>query len=172
MSSSKYIANPAFRVHTQSGAMLRSLKGSMQSGSTPQYRLEFDTGVAPHAAYVVEGTRVMLPRDVLWSTSMAKPVQVEMMRGIVKALGKQFRTGATIRFAKTSKGSRELVILGMRKTGWEAHNAALQAVKNAGEALKKRVRQNVSMTDYSLRDLARMDHPYARRHGTIQIHKK
>lgn len=50
----------------------------------------------------------------------------------------------------------------------QAKAVRAEAVRAAGDILLARVRANASRTDYSLDDLAEMDHPYARRHGTIQ----
>lgn len=49
-------------VHTRSGRMLASLKSEQPNART--FRYGFDTSVAPHAVYVLQGTRVMLARDV------------------------------------------------------------------------------------------------------------
>ena len=49
-------------VHTRSGQMLAALK--VEKKGKRAIRLGFDTSVAPHANYVIQGTRVMLPRDV------------------------------------------------------------------------------------------------------------
>lgn len=49
-------------VHTRSGRMLAALKAEQPSART--FRYGFDTSVAPHAVYVLQGTRVMLARDV------------------------------------------------------------------------------------------------------------
>ena len=47
---------------------------------------------------------------------------------------------------------------------------ALLATNIMGGTLLELVKGNVSMRDHTLEDLARMDHPYARRHGSIRIH--
>lgn len=98
-SGSRSLVNPEFRVHTQGG----SLKNALRSGRGPSgtnshsWRVRLDPGRAPHAAHVVLGTRVMLPRDVLWSTADAPEVKKQMMKAIVKKLGKVLRTGAVLR---------------------------------------------------------------------------
>lgn len=94
---SNNLVNPEFRVHTQSGTLKNALRDARGSGPMPRHRVWLDVGLAPHAAYVVMGTRVMLPRDVLWSTADSKAVKTKMLKGIVKKLGKSMRTGATLR---------------------------------------------------------------------------
>ena len=42
---------------------------------------------------------------------------------------------------------------------------ATKVMKNATKLLYKEVTKNISLTDHSLEDLARLGHPYARRHG-------
>lgn len=49
-------------VHTRSGRMLSALQGKMEGKRT--YRYGFDEARAPHARFVILGTKVMLPRDV------------------------------------------------------------------------------------------------------------
>jgi hypothetical protein len=100
---SKAIGNPANRVHTQSGRML----GALRSGSTANglgYRVEIDTGAAPHAVFVIRGTKVMLPRDVLWDTATAPDVRRRMMREVVRVFGKGFRTQGSVRFGAGGTG--------------------------------------------------------------------
>ncbi len=52
----------------------------------------------------------------------------------------------------------------------ELNRASKLALKAAGMDLRAALHKNVKLTDHSLEALAAMDHPYARRHGTIQIH--
>lgn len=49
-------------VHTRSGRMLAALK--VQKRGKRAVQIGFDQSIAPHANYVIQGTRVMLPRDV------------------------------------------------------------------------------------------------------------
>lgn len=49
-------------VHTRSGRMLAALQGKMNGKR--KYTYGFDEARAPHAKYVIHGTKVMLPRDV------------------------------------------------------------------------------------------------------------
>lgn len=65
-------------------------------------------------------------------------------------------------------GNLSTVILALRRLGTTAKDVQRQCVTAGGEAALKRVHANVSAKKYSLADLAARDHPYARRHGTIQ----
>lgn len=47
----------------------------------------------------------------------------------------------------------------------------LKVLRAAGKQLERDVKKNISLTDHSLQSLANLDHPYARRHGSIQIHQ-
>ena len=48
--------------HTRSGKMLAALKVEKQGKRA--VRIGFDESIAPNAKYVIQGTKVMLPRDV------------------------------------------------------------------------------------------------------------
>jgi len=84
-------------VHYQTGQLLRSLRGGMSGPGA--YMVFADTGIAPHAAAVIQGNRVMFPRDFIWITASLRPVRVEMMRAMVRVLGREMRTKAHVRFA-------------------------------------------------------------------------
>lgn len=84
-------------IHEQTGQLLRSLKGGLVGKST--YLVFADTSIAPHAQAVIQGTRVMFPRDFIWITASLRPVRIEMMRAMVRVLGKEMRTKAHVRFA-------------------------------------------------------------------------
>lgn len=167
---SQFIGNPAFIVHTHSGDMVNALRGKMDR-TRKAYRIDFNLSRAPHAKFVVEGTKVMLPRDVLWSTTQGKGTQKAIMKTIVDVLGRQFRTQSVVRFAKNADGSRRLVILAMRKKGHEAELAHNEACLQAGRTLQSIIKRNISSTKNTLEDLRRKGHPYARRHGSIQVNK-
>lgn len=88
-----------WQVHRQSGRMINALQGRpVTVGGQHGYEVTFDYNAAPHARYVIQGTRVMLPRDVLWKTAHDEPTKVAMMRRVVKVLGKQLRTQLGVRF--------------------------------------------------------------------------
>lgn len=67
-------------------------------------------------------------------------------------------------------GSVRTTIVAMRGAGTQTHSAAAAAARAAGQVLLGILRNNISARDHSLRQLAQMGHPYARRHGSIQIH--
>ena len=48
---------------------------------------------------------------------------------------------------------------------------AARRVKRAGQYYLKKTKENASVTNYSLGELRRRDHPYARRHGRIAYRK-
>jgi hypothetical protein len=104
-SGASSLTHPEFRVHSQSGSLVNALKGSPGFGAS--YKVEIDSGIAPHAPFVIVGTRVMLGRDVLWSTAESQETQRAMMKRIVRKLGKIMRTGAALRFqpGKAPRGS-------------------------------------------------------------------
>ena len=52
----------------------------------------------------------------------------------------------------------------VRKT---ARSVAIRAANKGAESLHASVRQNISLTDHSPRDLVKLDHPYAARHAQI-----
>lgn len=92
-------------VHTHTGRMASALRGEVKfraggagGGSRPFYRLGWWDNVPPHVRWVVEGTRVMLPRDVLWATVSAPHVRPAMLRAFVLVMGAELRTQAGIRF--------------------------------------------------------------------------
>lgn len=83
-------------VHKVSGDLVRSFYGRF-SARGPAFIIGFDTNRAPHARYVVQGTRVMLPRDVLSETAAIPAVRKAMRREVVRAFGQIMRTRAAIR---------------------------------------------------------------------------
>lgn len=68
----------------------------------------------------------------------------------------------------TASLSFTLVQLG--KTRVNIMTAAAAALDAAAQVLLEQARKEMSLTDHSLQDLARLDHPYAQRHGRIRIH--
>lgn len=73
-------------------------------------------------------------------------------------------------------GTVRTIITAMDKLKATETMAARKAVEAAGRTLRDIARDNISLTDHSLGELARMrppkgGHPYAKRHGTIQIHR-
>lgn len=99
-SGSRIIAVPTSVVHRQSGRLASSLRHGLVAGGPggDKYRVQFNTSVAPHARYVVLGTRVMLPRDPIWHTAIDPRMKKIMMTAIVTRLGKELRSKTVIRF--------------------------------------------------------------------------
>lgn len=165
---STYIGNPAFKVHEQSGSMRRALK-SEYSASKRKYKIWFDKGIAPHAKDVILGTKVMLPRDVMWSTATAPGTKELMMRSMISVLGKTLRSQAVVRIAKTQSESKKLVVLAMKNTSLDMNKATELAQKKAGDHLTNKIDENISMRNYTQADLDALGNPYAKRHGSIRI---
>lgn len=90
-------AKPELKVHTVSGQLASAISGSFDRSSLT-YEVKADTARAPHLRYVIQGTRVMLPRDILWETASSPQVRKAMLKAIVLVLGRVFRTQAQIRF--------------------------------------------------------------------------
>lgn len=80
-------------VHRQTGTLSRALRGRVVPGGG--YTVEFDQAVAPHAAYVVQGTRYMLPRDVLWNTATAPRTRFEVLAAMASTLVAALSAAAT-----------------------------------------------------------------------------
>jgi hypothetical protein len=73
---------------------------------------------------------------------------------------------------KFDAGTLTATIVNIRKLGVTERAAAIAGAKAAGDELRFRVRQNISLRDHSLEDLrVKHDHPYAKRHGSIKIHQ-
>lgn len=92
-------------VHTRTGSMAAALQGEVKyraggagGGARPYYLLGWWGNVPPHVPWVVEGTRIMLPRDVLWLTVSAPHVRPAMLRAFVLVMGAELRTQTGIRF--------------------------------------------------------------------------
>lgn len=71
---------------------------------------------------------------------------------------------------KLRQSSMNQAIAKLKKLGSAARYGAHEGVAKQGQALLRTVQSNMSLTDHSLQDLAKLDHPYAQRHGSIQIH--
>lgn len=91
------LGHPGHQIHTRSGAFLRAIKFRAGKGVAPYYDVYLD-GAAPHIRYVVQGTRVMLPRDVIGVTSRDPLVKQRMMQMVTLVLGKGLRSQALLRF--------------------------------------------------------------------------
>jgi hypothetical protein len=79
-----------YEVHDQSGTMLRALKvrnrGNKFSGYSEVY---IDESIAPHAKYVLSGTRVLKGRNVINETLQEQEVIKEMKSAMVNAIRKR-----------------------------------------------------------------------------------
>ena len=94
-----------WQVHSQSRRMVNALQGRpITVGNATGFEVTFDYAAAPHARHVIQGTKVMLPRDVLWKTALDPVTQKAMMKRIVKTLGKTMRTQLGVRFGRTTPG--------------------------------------------------------------------
>lgn len=89
------LGHEGWKVHSHTGRLLAATRGRM---SGDNFQVYFDTNRAPHARYVVLGTRVMLPRDPIGQTAAQKYVRTAMLRTAVRVMGKIYRTGASVRF--------------------------------------------------------------------------
>jgi len=94
-----------WQVHNQTGRMVNALQGRpiTVAGQTG-FEVTFDYGAVPYARHIIQGTKVMLPRDFLIKTAMDPVTQTAMMKRIVKTLGKKLRTQLGVRFGSTTPG--------------------------------------------------------------------
>lgn len=83
-------------VHMRSGTLLRALKSKAFRGADPGYDVYFD-GQAPWIKFVIQGTRVMLPRNLIMDTANEPATRAEMFRTVVRVLGKGLRSQAVVR---------------------------------------------------------------------------
>lgn len=87
-----------YMVHTRSGAFLAAMQGGATgTDSKPSFDVHAVNSV-PWVKYVILGTRVMLPRDIIWNTAHEKETKVLMMRAVVDVLGRGLRTQSVVRF--------------------------------------------------------------------------
>lgn len=89
--------DPTQTVHSVTGQMARSLFATINV-RRPAFEVGFNTAQAPHARYVIQGTRVMLGRDVLTGTLNDRGVRRAMRQEVVRIFGQVFRTQIAIRF--------------------------------------------------------------------------
>lgn len=68
---------------------------------------------------------------------------------------------------RVDQASLNFTIIAIGNAQVSLREAGIAAVRGAGQKLRARVRDNVSSTAYTLAELARKDHPYARRHREI-----
>lgn len=90
------LGHPGWWVHRQTGTLFRAITGRMVSPT--RYEVFVDTGKAPHAEHVINGTSVMFGRDFLFIAGELRVVRRRIMRAMVRVLGKELRTKAHVRF--------------------------------------------------------------------------
>lgn len=75
-----------YTVHQQTGRMASTLTGKMRNAyRKPTYRIGFRYNRKYHK-YVITGTKVMLPRNILYNTSQEKPVRHKMIDLVNKTM--------------------------------------------------------------------------------------
>ena len=89
-----------WQVHNQSSRLKTATKGKSITGNRgiPGYAVFFDVQQAPHARYIVFGTKIMLPRDPLWMTAQDPVTKKKMMKRVVSHMGKGVRSKIGLRF--------------------------------------------------------------------------
>ena len=90
------LGHPGWWVHRQSGALFKSITG--RTVGTTRYEVFADSGIAPHAEHVINGTSVMFARDFVFVAGELRVVRRKIMRSMARILGKELRTKAHIRF--------------------------------------------------------------------------
>lgn len=93
-------------VHEQTGRMAAAMFNgpATSKAGNPAYEVGVDENRAPHVRDVIQGTDVMLARDPLWQTALLPETQKEMMKSIVRYLGKEARSKLGVRFTGTGGG--------------------------------------------------------------------
>lgn len=86
-----------YMVHERKGRFKKAILGypSTAKGGGVAFTVE---GRGRFAERIILGTRIMLPRDIIWRTGNQKNVQKEMKVAIIKVLGAKLRTQSAIRF--------------------------------------------------------------------------
>lgn len=94
-------------VHEQGGRMANSLEGKLVrrpggrgGGARDLYRIGFDRSPPAYVRHVVQGTKVMLGRDVIAASVYNPEVRKRMLRAVVTVMGKEMRTQAGLRFGR------------------------------------------------------------------------
>lgn len=70
-----------------------------------------------------------------------------------------------------SVGSFSATLITLSGLSMNLEEAAWPALQASAEVLLKQARKVMSLTDHTLKDLRRKDHPYAKRHPRIMIHQ-
>ena len=74
-------------IHRQSGSFSNSLNVKLRTTGEPKWSIGFKYGAKRYFKYLITGTRVMLPRNVLYDTSQNEVIQ----RNMVKAAAGVFK---------------------------------------------------------------------------------
>lgn len=74
------------------------------------------------------------------------------------------------RVMQLNQSSLQFTLISLDNTKIDMKKAGRAAVDAAGEIALKYSKRAVGLRDHSLTDLANLDHPYAKRHGSIRIH--
>jgi hypothetical protein len=69
-------------------------------------------------------------------------------------------------------GSLRMTVIRIGGMKAKVQKAVLKSLEAAGGVLHEEIVKNASYTDHSLKRLEALDHPYAKRHGSIQIHTR
>ena len=78
--------NKPYMVHKQTGRMLNTLQGKLKGANRkPTYRIGFRYN-RKYTRYVITGTKVMLPRNILYDTSQEKAVRHKMVDLVNKTM--------------------------------------------------------------------------------------
>lgn len=86
-----------YLVHQQTGRGRRSLRRQLMP-MQDFFEVWLDLSAAPHMERVIQGTKVMLPRDTLWLTAGQRATRKAMLTAFVRVLGKELKTKAMVRF--------------------------------------------------------------------------
>ena len=68
-------------------------------------------------------------------------------------------------------GSFRATLITLSELSMDLETAARPALAASAEVILAQARKVLSLTDHTLKDLARLDHPYALRHPRIRIHQ-
>lgn len=78
-----------YTIHRQSGTLSRSLVSKMKEGKEPVWRIGFKYASKRYFKYLITGTKVMLPRNVLYDTSQEEVVRTSMIKAVKGVLSKE-----------------------------------------------------------------------------------
>lgn len=82
-----------YTIHRQSGTLSRNLVSKMKEGKEPVWRIGFKYASKRYFRYLITGTRVMLPRNVLYDTSQNEVVRTHMIKAVKGVLSKELPKG-------------------------------------------------------------------------------